>query len=220
MAFYDLKEKKKNTQQGLTRKRPFRLLFQRVGRAAPLGCQGKYAIGVWGHTTDLNDQSQTDSMGNPIKREGTYGIYALAEQIVFREIQDREQNLTLFGRIGFADPRVHRFSQYYGGGFVYRGLFPSREDDEFGFGVGAVLNGNHFKRTQKNRGNTVDDSEISLEMTYSFNILPEMIVQPDLQYIMNPDTDPKVKNALVIGARIVLNLNWFGDFTMPLENPE
>ena len=47
-----------------------------------------------------------------------------------------------------------------------------------------------------------------------------MIVQPDLQYIMNPDTDPKVKNALVIGARIVLNLNWFGDFTMPLENPE
>ena len=58
LAFYDLKEKKKNTQQGLTQKRPFRLLFQRVGRAAPLGYQGKYAIGVWGHTTDLNDQSQ------------------------------------------------------------------------------------------------------------------------------------------------------------------
>ena len=102
---------------------------------------------------------KTDPMGNPTKREGTYGIYALAEQIVFREIQDREQNLTLFGRIGFADPRVNRFSQYYGGGFVYRGLFPSREDDEFGFGVAAALNGNHFERAQNNRGNTVDDSE-------------------------------------------------------------
>lgn len=80
--------------------------------------QGKYAIGLCSFTTDFDDLSAVEGSGSPIKQEATYGIYGLAEQIVYREPQDREQNLTLFARLGFADPRVNWFSEYYGGGLV------------------------------------------------------------------------------------------------------
>lgn len=63
----------------------FRRDFQRVGRAAPSEYAGKYALGLWGYTTDLEDFRDVDSFGNPTMRDGTYGIYGLAEQFVFHE---------------------------------------------------------------------------------------------------------------------------------------
>ncbi len=216
-AFYDLRERKKKDQKKILKQRPFRLAFQRVGRAAPMVYQGKYALGLWGYTTDFDDLSNVNGSGKPVKREATYGIYGLAEQIVYREPQDREQNLTLFARIGFADPRVNRFSQYYGGGLVYRGLIPSRHEDEIGIGAAAALNGSHFERAQRIAGDAVDDAEIALEMTYSINISPEIIIQPNLQYIINPDTDLRIQNAWVLGARVELNWNWFDGPTTSVE---
>lgn len=191
------------------------MVFQRVGRAAPVEYAGKYAIGVWGYTTDLNDLSEVDSSGSPITRNGTYGIYGLAEQIVYREKQDREQDLTVFARVGFADPRVNRFSQFYGGGLVYTGLIPGRNVDALGIAAAATFNSSHFERARQQEGQPVDDAEIALEFTYAINISPELVIQPDLQYIVNPDTNPHVRNALVLGVRIQINLNWFEDPDAP-----
>ena len=210
LSLYTLMEKKMENEQEILRKGPRRLTFRRVGRAAPMTYQGKYSLGFWGYTTDFNDLSDVDGSGRPITREATYGVYGLAEQIVYHEPQDREQNLTLFARIGFADPRVNRFSQYYGGGMVYRGLLPNRNDDEIGIGVAAALNGSHFEKSQRKAGVPVDGAEIALELTYAFNLLPDMILQPDFQYILNPDTNPAIDNAFVVGARVEVNINWFG----------
>lgn len=217
LALYNQRERKKRDAQKIIGKRPLRLVFQRVGRAAPIEYQGKYALGLWGSTRNQEDLSELDSSGNPIKRDGTWGVYGLAEQIVYHEREDRDQGLTLFGRAGWADPRVHRISQYYGAGFVYRGLIPGRNADEIGVGVATALNGSHFKRAQQRAGSPVDRAEIALEMSYAINVRPEIVIQPDVQYIINPGTDPSVGNALVIGARLELNLNWFEGPTTSVE---
>ena len=217
LAYYDLRERKKRDPQTILKQRPLRLTFQRVGRAAPMVYQGKYALGLWGYTTDFNDLHRVENSGGPVKRDGMYGIYGLAEHIVYREPQDREQNLSMFARIGFSDPRVNRFSQYYGGGMVYRGLIPSRNDDEVGIGVAAALNGSHFKRAQRNTGIPVSDAEIALEMTYAINVSPELVIQPTMQYILNPNTNPTIRNAFVVGARLAVNLNWFEGPTTSVE---
>ena len=171
--------------------------------------QGKYAIGIWGYTTELNDLSDVDGSGNPIGRDGTYGIYGLAEQKVFDEKNDRMQGLTAFARVGIADPRVNRFSQYYGGGLVYRGLIPGRPKDETGLGIAAALNGSHFERARQQAGVGVDDAEVTFELTHAINVTPDVLIQPNMQYIMNPDTNPSILNALVLGVRVGLNVNWF-----------
>ena len=217
LSLYSFVEKKRKDEQEILRKGPRRLIFRRVGRAAPMRYQGKYSLGLWGYTTDFDDLGDVDSTGRPIEREGTYGLYGLAEQIVYREFQDPEQNLTIFARFGLADPRVNRFSQYYGGGLVYRGLIPGRDEDGCGLGVAAVLNGSHFKQMQRRAGLSVDNAEIAVELTYSFSIFPDIIFQPDLQYVINPNTDPTRENAFVVGARVEFNLNWFGGPTTSVE---
>ena len=85
--------------------------------------QEKYAIRIWGYTTKLNDVSGLNRSGNPIRLDGTYGIYGLAEQMVFPESDDPTQGLIVFARAGFADPRVNQFSQYYGGGSCIKGRY-------------------------------------------------------------------------------------------------
>ena len=53
---------------------------------------------------------------------------------------------------------------------------------------------------------SADGSEAAFELTYSDNLTPWLAVQPDLQYIVNPGTDPTLNKAVVVGARIDLAL--------------
>jgi len=106
--------------------KPRRLTFRRIGRSAPLEYEAKAAIGFWGYTTTLDHLSKVESSGDPGKQHGTYGMYGLAEYDVYHEKGDTDQELTLFVRAGMADPKVNRFSQYYGGGLVYTGLLPGQ----------------------------------------------------------------------------------------------
>ena len=157
----------------------------------------------------MDHLSKVDVSGAPVTRDGTYGLYGLAEYDVYHERGDTAQELTLFGRAGYADPRVNRFSQYYGGGLVYTGLFPGRKFDQTGLGAAAAVNGKYFKRAQRNAGQSVETAEITLEATHAFFVNPNLIIQPDIQYVMNPNTVPGRKNALVLGVRLELNFNWF-----------
>lgn len=209
LAFYNQRKRRKRDARKIIENRPFRLVFQRVGRAAPIEYLGKYAVGFWGSTRNQEDLSALDPAGKPMTRDATLGIYGLAEQFVYHEKEDREQGLTVFARAGWADPRVHRLSQYYGGGMVYQGLIPGRDKDLIGVGVAAAVNGSHYKKAQKRAGSSVEDAEIALEMSYAINVRPEIVNQPDVHYIVNPGTDPSVSNAFVVGVRLGLNINWF-----------
>ncbi|MEX2490886.1 MAG: carbohydrate porin [Nitrospirales bacterium] len=198
-----------DTKREILAGKPRRLTFRRVGRSAPHEYEAKVALGLWGYTTKLEHLSKVDNAGVPAKRDGTYGLYGLAEYDIYHEPGDTDQELTLFGRAGMADPKANRFSQYYGGGFVYTGLLPGRQFDQTGLGVAAAINGKYYKRSQRNAGQSVDTAEITLEATHAFFVNPDLIIQPDVQYVINPGTVPGRKNALVLGARLEVNFNWF-----------
>lgn len=198
-----------DTKREILVKKPRRLTFRRVGRSAPLEYEAKVALGFWGYTTSLDHLSKINTSGEPVTQHGTYGLYGLAEYDVYHEPGDTKQELTIFGRAGMADPRVNRFSQYYGGGLVYTGLIPGRNFDQTGIGAAAALNGKYFKRSQRRAGQEVDTAEITLEIAHSIFVNPNLIIQPDMQYVINPGTVPGRKNALVLGIRLEFNLNWF-----------
>jgi len=187
----------------------FRLDFSRVGRAAPREYEGKYTLGVWGYTTEMADLSDLNSSGNPIRRDGTYGLYGFVEQKVYHEKEDWDQGLIFFARAGVADPRVNRFSQFYGGGLIYLGLIPGRPNDAIGFGAAAALNGRHFERAQQRKGIPTADAEVAFEGTYAIDFSPEILLQPNIQYVINPGANPSIPDALVLGIRLGLNFNWF-----------
>ena len=208
LAYYqyskeDLTEPKKE----MVKESPRRLTFRRIGRSAPIEYEAKVAYGFWGYTTSLDQLNKFNSSGEPVKQHGTYGMYGLAEYDVYHEKEDKDQGLTLFGRAGMADPNVNRISQYYGGGFVYKGLFPGRNIDGTGMGVAVAVNSHDYKQSQRRAGQRVESSEITLELTHSIFVNQNLIIQPDFQYVINPGTVPGRNNAVVVGMRLEVNLN-------------
>jgi len=49
-------------------------------------------------------------------------------------------------------------------------------------------------------------SEIIVEFTYLAQFGSHLAVQPDLQFVINPNTDPKIKNAVAVILRFELSL--------------
>lgn len=112
-----------------------------------------------------------------------------------------KRRLNPFGQLGIGDPRANQFAFYTGGGAVLSGLFPGREADKLGVAVAAAHDGNQFIERQRQASNPVGRSEVTVELTYLARLRPWLAVQPDLQYVVNPGTDPTLKNALVTMLR-------------------
>jgi porin len=195
--------------RGVVAERPRRLVFRRLGRAAELQYDSKMALGGWLYTTEFDDLSDLDGAGNPVKRDGTFGVYGLAEKRLYGEPGARDQGLWAFGEVAYADPKVNRFSYYIGGGVVYTGLIPGRDRDETAFGFAIARNGSHYKDGQRRDGKGVNDQEVALEWTHAIQHSPETTIQPAVQYIINPGTSPRRRNAFVLLMRLELTLNWF-----------
>lgn len=125
----------------------------------------------------------------------------LAEKFIFAEKEDSEEGLGAFMRFGMADEEVNQFEFYLGSGFTYTGLIPYRDEDVFGAAIAVGFNGKNFINAQKEAGIGVEKSEINLEFTYLMNITPWLGVQPSIQYVIDPSTDPEIDDAVVLAIR-------------------
>lgn len=166
---------------------------------------GKYALGIWGYTSEFNDFFRLDGSGNPQQNTGTSGVYALGEHGLSYEKDDPFQGLSAFVRVGLADDKANIFDGYAGGGLVYRGALPGRDQDRLGLAIAAAHLGDDFQRSIELGGNGVDDWEVAIELTYRAWIAPSISIQPDIQYVINPGGAPQLDDALIMGARLVLS---------------
>lgn len=154
----------------------------------------KIAVGAWYYTALFEEIFDNKN------QRGNQGFYILGEMTLFQE-QDPQQGLAIFARFGMADEDVNQFKYYNGAGFVYTGLFTGRDNDQIGIAVAIAYNGQDFIDAQ---GGNVDDLEANLELTYFAEITPWFSLQPDLQLVINPGTNPNLDNALVFAMRTVI----------------
>jgi len=59
---------------------------------------------------------------------------------------------------------------------------------------------------QREQGMREQRSEVTLELTYLAQLGSHLAVQPDLQFVMNPNTDPRITNAVAFLLRFELSL--------------
>lgn len=166
--------------------------------------EAKLAVGIWHYTATFDDLVRTQANGTPLTHQGSSGVYAIGDAVVSKNQDGRE--LRVFGQVGSGDPRVNRFGLYTGGGVDLAGVIPGRRQDEIGFGLAAARNGSPFIAQQRQNGQRVERSEVTLELGYRSPINSRLNVQPDLQYVFHPNTDPRVPNALVTLIRLELQL--------------
>ena len=119
-------------------------------------------------------------------------------------MEKSDQGLGWFGRIAFTKEDRNFVNFYFDTGLTYKGLIPTRDQDTLGIGFAYAQLGNSARNTLIDEGSVGVGAEVVLEVTYQAQITPWLIVQPDLQYIINPGGTQDFSNALVIGARAAI----------------
>jgi porin len=165
------------------------------------GLPGVYKLGTWHHTADFADQRFPRVM-----HDGNWGIYGVADQMVWRSA---ESSLNLFIRSGISPSDRNLISFYVDGGAGIKGLFPGRPDDVLTFGAAYQKISPDAAAADRDAGlPIVRSEEIVFELSYQAQLAPWWIIQPDVQYIVNPGghvagPNPAVaiKNAAIIGLR-------------------
>ena len=123
------------------------------------------------------------------------GFYFLADKSVYK---DGDKDISTFGRVGFTAGDVEQFKSNWSLGAVGTGFIPSRPEGQLGLAVTAAVNSDKFRTANA----PVDKTETQVELTYADKLTPWLSIQPDLQYTVNPGTDPTLDNAWTIGVRL------------------
>lgn len=151
----------------------------------------KTAIGFWRYSSPFDDVDPTAT-----KKHRSQGMYFIAERTLYQEHDHPSQGLSSFIRFGTASEHTNHLDWTTSLGLRYRGLIAERGEDIAGVAVTVNHAGDRYRRA-----NSGDASEIGWEMTYRAQIRPWLALQPTVQYIVNPDMNPAVKNASVVGFR-------------------
>ena len=70
-----------------------------------------------------------------------------------------------------------------------------------GFGVAHARNGSPFLASRSSAGEHFERAETVVELSYRFQLSDLFHVQPNLQWVIRPGTDPNVEDSLVFGLR-------------------
>jgi len=157
---------------------------------------GAIRLGGWYHTGDYNEITT----GTPRILNGNAGFYVAAEQVLWRETQDEddEQGLSVFMQYGWGPGDRNPAEHNYAGGLIYHGLLPSRDRDALGLGWSTLLFG---LETRQVAGQTF---ETAVELFYRVVFSDHYSLQPEVQYIANPGGAGR--DALVVGFQFFFSL--------------
>ena len=153
------------------------------------GLPGHYKVAAYYVTGRVNAFTGGSQVGN-------YGYYFLFDQTIYR---NKGQEITPFVALLFATPSdCNRFPFFLSSGLVYKGIVPSRPQDNLslGFSYGGYSADIRPKQS----------FESIFEVNYWAWVTPWMAVTPDFQYVINPKGLGTIPNAYVLGAQILINL--------------
>lgn len=153
---------------------------------------GKYALGMWTYTSTFPEIIDTS------RSNTNSGAYFLAEQTL-------GERTTVFFRFGSATSKVNQVSSCMSGGLVLTGVIPGREKDRLGFAFTTARNGDDYMISQDAAGTPADREETALEISYRFEPLKGISIQPDFQRIIHPGMDPAHRAASVFATRLEAN---------------
>jgi porin len=141
-----------------------------------------------------------------------YGLYVIGDQALLRWGDPAEsRHLGAFAAfVAAPDERVNQLPYFFDAGMVAFGFLPSRPRDFAGIGVAYGSYSSDLRRAEEMQALTApavsaQDWEMTVEFTYGCTVRPGLLVQPDLQYLINPGGNSAIPNALAIGVNVVLS---------------
>jgi porin len=149
---------------------------------------GNYKIGAYYHTGSFPDYTDTTKT-----TRGNYGIYLLADKALFPRAIHAGRGLCLFFQSGITNPNSNMIKMYLGGGIRYHGLLPERYKDQLGLGFAHISLSKDYLQTMED----ALSFETALEATYIFRFGSNFMIQPCMQYVINPGAIKGNDNCLI-----------------------
>lgn len=146
----------------------------------------------------------------PETSRNRYGVYVLGDRALLHfgdPIQDR--HVGVFGAfIAAPDQRVNKVPYFFDSGLVMYGPSRSRPKDFIGFATVYGSYSDDLRRAEETQPTLtgVQNFEMTLELNYGWTIRPGLLLQPAIQYIVHPNGNERLPNALAVGLNIVANL--------------
>lgn len=170
------------------------------------GLGGSYKLGAWFHTGAFDDvYDGVTAAAFPGTSVGlhqyNYGIYALAEQQLYREVgksDPAQQGLVGFVRAAGAPADRNLAELGVDGGLVYKGLIPTRDWDSLGLAASYLKISHDIRDAQRDINTTVvgfggpapfaklADYEGVIELSYKAQMTAWWTIQPSLQRVFHP----------------------------------
>ena len=192
------------------------------------GLPGAYKLGAWYHTSSRFGDQRFDntgvsladplSTGMPFEHKGSWGVYGVIDQMLYRVPGTEDQGLSGFVR-AFGSPSDRNLIDYYlDAGLVYAGLIRGRPNDKVGIAVSHAKIGDRARALDRDLGffsgffYPIRSAESLIELTYRAKLAPWWTLQSDLQYVIRPsggvlnDDGSLRRNAWVLGFRSVIGL--------------
>jgi porin len=176
------------------------------------GLPGNLKLGAYynGGSAEVFGSGLAGQPGETVRAR--YGFYLLGDQALARWGDPAEKrHLGTFAAFVCApDQRVNTAPYFFDAGVVAYGFLPSRPRDFAGFGVAYGSYSGDLRRAEEFQAVAypavgVQSWEMTLEWNYGCTVKPGLLVQPSLQYLVNPGGNKAVPNALAIGVNIVFN---------------
>lgn len=169
-----------------------RLMISEIGTTGSESLPRKFSLGYWSYdrTFDHLTDTVTDSEGNlSAKQVSSSGAYTSADFSFTK-------NVAVFFTYGLASSASNPIKDNLTFGASYTGLIPGRDTDRLGLAFSRVSPGKPFKSTA-----ALEAFESAFELTYRAEIMRGMVLQPDLQYIVNPGLDSNLKDVFITTLR-------------------
>ena len=116
--------------------------------------------------------------------------------------KSNEQGLYFFSLFNVAPTFQANLPFYFHTGLVYKGLIPTRDNDQFGIAFAYGDYSSSKQEADARRGRPIQTYEGVLEFSYRVQLNKWAYVQPDLQYIVRPNGNGLTQNATVLGFQV------------------
>jgi porin len=160
------------------------------------------SIGIWDFTAAFDD------LVEPSRRHGDMGAYAAAEGPLLPRTDQDPFELSAFARLGFANDDINPISSYFGAGLVAAAPFAARPNDKLGLAVAIASVGEKYRAIVEAGGGDPASREMNVELTYQAPVIDGIVVQPDVQWIVDPGADGRNANVVAVGLRVRVDHSW------------
>lgn len=183
--------------------------------AAFNGLPGEYKVGALYSTAEANDIKTAGKV-----HDGKQSFWLNAQQQLTNNGQDPKRGLYISFN-GVVNDKATTFVQSTQQlALWYKGPFDSRPNDSIGFGIANYVVNDRAKdkqiATNESRGYysydsiasdyiPIQDDELNVELNYTYQWSPAVMLRPNIQYIHQPAGVKEVDDAWVAGLSVKVN---------------